>query len=141
MQDGIDRAEYFQDKVQGRAKGKHKTLFPDACNFLLGELEAEECLPTALNILRLDKDILDFWYGDILTEFFYEPFYKIANNKIDDLKYFILEPGNDPYARSVISDVLAQIALHEPARRSEVIEWFREVIDKLLKSKKRYGYF
>ena len=55
MQDGIDRGKYFLDKVKDEPRENIKLYFPMHALFLLGELEVEECLPIALNILRLDE--------------------------------------------------------------------------------------
>ena len=47
----------------------------------------------------------------------------------------MFEPGIDTYARTAITDMAEQVAHHQPERRDEVIQWFREVIRFFLNSK------
>ena len=54
--------------------------------------------------------------------------YLIGKNRLGDLMEYMKIPGLYSYARINVSETLAMIALKEPERRDEVIEWFRELL-------------
>ena len=51
------------------------------------------------------------------------------------MKDFLFEPDNDTYARAIISTAVSRIALNEPERKNEVINWYKDVIHSFLKVK------
>ena len=55
--------------------------------------------------------------------------YKLAQHRLDKLMAFIKEEGLYWLPKSTVSPALVQIALRQPERRTEVIEWFREVLN------------
>ncbi|MBK7970297.1 MAG: DUF1186 domain-containing protein [Bacteroidetes bacterium] len=97
--------------------------------FLIAEIGDEDSLPILLEVLSWPEEVLHFWLNDFLTEDFWKLLYKIVGNNTDELLTFILKPGIDPYARSVISQMMAQLALLKPQRRPEIIEWFRKLLN------------
>lgn len=99
--------------------------------WMLVELQAEEALPTVLELLRQDDDFNNYWFGDFATEDFWEILYHLGGNSLDELKKLCIEPG-EWVNRIVPPRALEQIAIHQPERRTEVIEWFRSVLDAFL---------
>ena len=96
--------------------------------YLLTELRAYESLPCILDIFRQDTGFREFWFSDYLEEFFNEPIYLLGEKQLNLLKTFVLEENLDEWFRLVAVDAVAQVAIKQPERRSEAIEWFREVI-------------
>jgi hypothetical protein len=128
LKDAIYRYEYFRDLADKHKKWPDSLLsFPVHAVYLLGELKAGEALNDVLETFRQGEEFIEFWYGDFMTDGFWEPLYYLANKQLDVLKQFILSPGVWTYARSEIAACVQQIAFHQPERKSEVIQWFREV--------------
>ena len=96
--------------------------------YLLTELKADESLPRVLDVLRQDSEFCDYWFADWIEDFFDASLYVLGEKHLDLLKSFVLEDNLDPWFRLIGTDVVAQIALKQPERRAEVIEWFRDVI-------------
>lgn len=134
LQDSIDRYGYFRS-IEDERLWDEECLFVIHAIFLLGELKATNSLNAVFNVLSQSKEYLDFYFQEFLTESIWEPIYKLANNEFEACKAFMFRPGNDTYARSVIPDVITQVALNQPNRREEVLQWNREVIQGFLNSK------
>ena len=103
--------------------------------WLLAELPAEEALPHALNVLRQDLGWLDYWFSDALTENLHSVFYHLGQNRLDVLKDFIKEPDNYWTARGLISNVVSLIAVYQPQRRQEVLDWYTDVLQFFIDNK------
>jgi len=128
LKDAIYRYEYFRKLTDKRGEWQESSMnFPVHAVFLLGELKAEESLPTILETFRQGEEFIEFWYGDFMTGNLWEPLYNIAGERLDVLKQFVLSPGIWTYARTEIATCVGQIALHQPDRKEEVIQWFRDM--------------
>ncbi|MBK6875444.1 MAG: DUF1186 domain-containing protein [Ignavibacteria bacterium] len=68
-----------------------------------------------------------------------ENYFTLGQDQLDILRDFILEEGNDTYARTSISQAVTQIALHFPERREEVIQWYYIVLNYFLEHKESDG--
>ena len=132
--DSIDRYEHFQIDIDENGFSEENHSFAIHAFFLLGNLEAIEVLPNILNYLKRDYNFYDFWYSDIFTEYLWEPLYKIGNNKLDELKQFMLEPGISTHAKSLVYEIAEQVAIREQERRTEVIQWYKEIFTHFLNS-------
>ena len=126
MEDAVIRFGYFHDNEDEFSD------FLIHAFILLAELPSEKSLPLMLSVLEYDKYFLDFWFGDHITETLWHCFYKLGQNQTGLLKEFLLKPGINAYAKSVITDALSQIALHQPERNSEIENIFAEVFNRFL---------
>lgn len=131
LQDSIDRYAYFSEEDDWE---EEPSDFLIHAVYLLGELESTKSLENIFHVLRQSYEYLHFYFGDFLTAEIWDPVYKLANHNLEACKQFLFEPGVDTFARSVITDMVEQVAHHQPERRSEVIQWFREVIQFFLNS-------
>ncbi|MEO6166646.1 MAG: DUF1186 domain-containing protein [Chitinophagales bacterium] len=102
--------------------------------FLLTELKAEESLQTVLHLLRQDDEFTNYWFADHMTDCIWECLYMLGQNSLPELKDYLFEPNHSSYSRSIVSFAVSQIAMHEPQRRQEVIQWFDEAFDHFLKN-------
>lgn len=103
--------------------------------FMLRELKAEETLETVLDLLRQKEKFLNYWVGDLMTEYMWMIIYEIGKNQLDALRDFILEEGNFTYARIPISEAVCSIGQNFPERRNEVIEWYYTVFNLFIEQK------
>ncbi len=96
---------------------------------LLTELKDERSLTVFLDVLSQDKDYLEKWLSDYLTDGFWELLYAIANDKLELLYNFVIEPNGYTYSKSSISQMTQQLILHQPERKQEVISWYKRVFE------------
>ena len=102
---------------------------------LLADLKDDRSLDVIFDILRQDNDYIQTWLNDYLNDDLWEIVYQLGSDKLDKLRSFVLEPNRYLYSRTLISSVVQQIALNEPQRRAEVIEWYKSVIDEIIDRK------
>jgi SEC-C motif/Protein of unknown function (DUF1186) len=128
--DMVLRWDYFTEtdfEEQTHSFGTHAL-------YLLTELKAYESLPSILNIFRQDADITEYWFSDSIEDCFSSPLYILGESQLDVFKAFVLEKNILSWHRGRITEVVAQVALNQPERRSEVIEWFRDIMNTFLKN-------
>jgi len=135
LHDSIERYEYFEDEMDNIGYSDEKHSFPIHAFFLLGELEAESSLPVMLNYLKQDYSFYDFWYSDMFTEYFWEPMYKVACNKLEELKLFMLEPAVDTHTKLLVNEVVEQLALRSIESKKDVIKWYKDIFKHFLNCK------
>jgi hypothetical protein len=124
--DSIARYDYFIDETE------HSELthtFPFHVLFLLTELKAEESLQVVLEILRQDRKFTEYWFFDVLNDIMWECLHATGQNKLSELANFLKEPDRDCYHRSEVSKAISQVTLHQPERREEVINIFRDTLN------------
>lgn len=99
------------------------------CVILLGEVGSENSsLDVVLELLRQSDDFTDYHFGDSGKETFVPTLYLLGQNHLDVLMNFFKEEGLDTFCKCYVPTAVAHIALVQPERRGEVIEWFREAI-------------
>lgn len=86
----------------------------------LGELEAEETLPTVLEMMRMDESYRDRTFGDFMTQDGWMALMKMAKNQPSALEDYLKLPGTDTYFRSVAAETLVQMFLHFPDKEVEI---------------------
>lgn len=100
------------------------------CNavMLLAEVgNADSSLDVVFEVLRQSEDFYDYHICDCGTEAFVPTIYKLGQNRLDKLMSFMREEGLYDFAKIHVPAAVALIVRHSPERRSEVIEWFREL--------------
>jgi hypothetical protein len=102
---------------------------------IMADLKDESSLDVIFDILRQDEEYLNVWLNDYLTDDFCEIVYHLAKDKLEKLRSFVFESNRYLYSRTLISSVLLQVALHEPKRRAEVINWYKSVIEEIIDRK------
>ncbi len=132
LEDSIRRWKEF--RMEDYDESRHEFMIHAL--FWIGDLKPKESLKKVLNLLRMGEEFIDYWMADWYEDFFYPTLYYLGESQLDQLKDFILEDNIYPYYRLRASDVVAQIAMHQPHRRDEVIKWFQSVFDFLLKNPK-----
>jgi len=130
--DCIQRYDYFKNADLALPNRS----FPLRVWFLLAALEAEDSLPKALNFLRMGSEFTQFWFGTDVDYLLFAPLYSLSQNQLPALKTFALEENIYAWNKVLISDVVSQVAHHQPERRKEVIKWYKEVFTHFLKNAK-----
>ena len=103
--------------------------------FISAEIEAEECIDEVLEVLRQESDFYAFYFGDIFNEFIWIILYRIARNNLGKLKEFMFEPGIYTFSKANVSSMVNQVALHDPQRKNEVVQWFSDVLSFFISSR------
>ncbi len=96
--------------------------------FILGELRAEESLPVILECMRQGEQFFEYHFGDIGNSIVPLTLYYTGRNQLPALFDYMKEPGLYPFFRAYSPEAVATIAQHEPERRGEAIEWYRELL-------------
>ncbi len=132
LQDSIIRFNYFLNSYGEGNWVEEKMNFLIHAIYLLGELKATESIQIIFDVLSQSPAYLDLYFGDFKTSMFWEPLYKLIGHDLELAMPFMLRPGVDAFARSNISDMMLQIALHHPERCDEVINWYDRLFDAFL---------
>lgn len=128
LEDSIRRREYYE--TMDYSEDTHEFLIHSL--YFLGALEAKESLQKVLNLLRMGNDFTEYWFGDETKRFLFPTLYILGKNQLEALKDYALEPDLFAYDRIDVAQVAAQVALHEPERRAEVVKWFEDIYTYLL---------
>lgn len=100
-----------------------------SCVMLIAEVgNSDSSLDCVLEVMRQPVDFFDYHLGDSSHEVFVPTLYKLAGNRLDKLMAFTKEEGLYWLPKAEFFPTIVQIALRQPERRTEVIEWFREAI-------------
>ena len=118
------RYEYFQEKDWN----DNKNNFFIHALFLLTELKSYESLPVILDFLRQDEEFREYWLADWLETRFHPTLYLLASNQLEALTDFALEENISPWNRLLMTEIAAQVAMKQPERRNEVLNWFKGII-------------
>lgn len=123
LQDSINRYEYFIEKEEIL----NEESFPLHALFLLSELKTKDSLSIILDYLTTDEEILDYWFEDHYTETLWQFIYKLGQNNLSQLKEFQYELNVGQFSKGVVMEAVSQMALNTPSKRTEIINWYKEV--------------
>lgn len=85
-------------------------------------------LDVVLEVMRQSEEFSDYHISDSGEGLFVPTLYKLGQNQLDKLMAFMKEEGLRSYDKSYVSAAVSFIAQQHAERRSEVIEWFRELV-------------
>ena len=113
---------------KGYDDGQYNGLL-SSCLMLIAEIgNSDSSLDCVLEAMRQSTDFFDYHLGDSSHEVFVPTLYKLAQNRLDKLMAFTKEEGLYWLPKAEVFPTVVQIALRQPERRPEVIEWFREAL-------------
>ncbi len=135
LEDSIIRFNHFKSEADSEGFDDMTYSFVIHALFILSEIEATESLGNILEVLRQHSDYIELFIGDILTEYMWIALYNTASSQLEICKQFMLEPGIYTYNKTVISEMVSQIALYQPKRKDEITRWFHDVLRFFLNSK------
>ena len=108
-----------------------ETWYPLHALLLLGEMRAGKGLAPALRFLEQHPDLINFWFGDLID---WQAVYHLVGTDLDVAAAWMIRPGLNATSRRIVADAVSHIAVKEPERRAEAIEWFRGAFRFLLES-------
>ena len=122
---GLTCEDIADDYDDGRFNGTLSTAV-----MLLGTVGNDtSSLDVVLETMRQSFDFLDYHYGDAINDVLVPTLYNIGQNQTQKLMDYMKEEGIISYAKSLVLTMMAQIALQQPERRQEVLEWFRQFLE------------
>ncbi len=96
---------------------------------LLGEVgSADSSLAVVLEVMRQSNDFKDYHISDAGDYILVPTLYLLGQNRLDVLMNYIKEEGLETFCKCFVFPAVAHIAMAQPERRGEVVEWFREVL-------------
>lgn len=98
------------------------------CMILLGELGNPSSLSVVLETLRQNEAFYNYHVGDFMDDIYIPTVYLLGKDRLEVLMDYMQTPGLYTYARLCVVGAVAQIVWHQPERRAEVIEWFRNLL-------------
>ena len=113
----------------GYDDGQYNGLL-SSCVILIAEVgNSDTSLDCVLEVMRQSVAFFEYHIGDNSHEVFVPTLYKLAGHRLDKLMAFTKEEGLYWLPKAEVFPTVVQIALRQPERRAEIIEWFREVLD------------
>lgn len=100
---------------------------------LLAELGAEEALPNILRFLRQDKEDVDFWMGDMVTELLPDVMVRFASPAQHALLAdFVTDGGIDEYIANIAIQGVVRRTWLQPELKPAATDWLAGIIETLL---------
>ncbi|WP_282036528.1 DUF1186 domain-containing protein [Saccharicrinis aurantiacus] len=128
LNDSIARFNYF-DALYSADKVEANTYFPLHALYLLGELNAAESTAVVFKMLSQHQDYYDLYFGDWIHDNVWEPIYRMNNTHLEEYKAFMLEPNKYTYAKNVLIILFEQIVVHQPQRKQEIVDCYKELLE------------
>jgi len=132
LNDAVDRFNYFYNLDYNDTTH----TFPVHAVYILTEIKAEESLQGLLSLFTNNRELLDYWFADLLTETMWQSFFVLGKNNTQTLKDFILRSDLDVITRCPAAEALTQIALYFPERKNEIVALYNEIFDYYLQAEK-----
>lgn len=129
IRDAITNYEYFEQKEYVREE--NEMVLHAFC--ILAEIKAEDALSDILDILtiREETQALKALLSDFVLEELWLILYQLGSHQIDKFLPFVCKAEPIFWGlRNIPSIVVSRIALYQPERREECIQWFREVYER-----------
>ena len=124
VSDGVALLKYEIDVNQ--------TYFLSHALELLAILEAEESLSTVLQVFEQNEDFIEFYFGDLATEFCWDVILRLGKNQLDVLLDFMKIPGIYTYNRTIICSGVEQMYFHYPEKKEDVVAFFETLVNYFL---------
>lgn len=134
LYDSIRRFEWFQEDENEKSSAGEKWSgdFPMSAMYFMAGLEANEKLDSVLNVLRQGEVFLEFWFGDFVSEYMEPVIYLLGKDQLDVLQKLTLDPNVWWLAKSLVFNVMVQVAIQDETKREEVIQRIIEVVEYII---------
>jgi hypothetical protein len=97
--------------------------------FLVKEIDAENQLDTILDILKWDEDKIDFWFGDLFTEYYWSLICHFGKYQIETLTEFLKLEEIETFSKEQVALALFQIYLKTPEQQSNITAIWTELLE------------
>jgi len=133
--DSIIRYPIFVEADSKDILTEEDITFPIHALILLAELRSSKSLPLVLKVFRLDADFINFWFGEYINMFLWEPIYQLSYSQLGVMRSFMCEENIIPSVRTAVSTAISQISYHQPEKYLEVVMWYKDVLNYMIKNK------
>lgn len=127
--DAIERFHYFEEQIEKGGRENNSMAFSLHAMALLVELGAKEKVKLILEQANYGDDFEEFYYGDHLTETFWQFIFHLCLDDLESLKVFFSDRELTDWPRIIIIQAVGQLGLHYPERKLEVVQWFEDILD------------
>jgi tetratricopeptide (TPR) repeat protein len=137
LEDSLDRFYHFvglSDEMEEYDGSKFN--FPVHALFILGEINAHDCLDRIVDLLSKPENYYAFYFGDLLTEELWEPVYKIMDGRVEQVADYMKKPGVYPFARIPLTRSFEYLAQSSPQKKEQI----KEILEKVLSEKLREDF-
>jgi uncharacterized protein YecA (UPF0149 family) len=88
--------------------------------FLLKEIDAENQLNTILDILKWSDDTIEYWFGDLFTEYYWSLIYHFGKHQVETLEEFLKQDNIDTFSKEQVALALLQIYFKNPENQNSI---------------------
>lgn len=124
----IENSSVYYDSELSDRNGT-STAFVLHAMYILAELHEEKALDIIIKFLSIEEDYLDYWLGDFLTEEIWKILLLTGYNRLHDLVKIATNYQINESVRFAASQAIAQMVLHYPDKRNEVISSFQDILN------------
>ncbi|WP_223681365.1 DUF1186 domain-containing protein [Flavobacterium hibisci] len=97
--------------------------------FLLKECEREDQLNLVLDILKWSDDKIEYWFGDLFTEYYWGFVYHFGQDQIETLVDFLKQEELDTFSKEQVALALYQIYLKNPDKQNLIANHWTELLE------------
>ena len=133
--DSINRYDLFVEAEKKEVLTEEDITFPIHALIILAEIRSTKSLPLVLQVLRQDTEFLNFWFGEYINMFLWEPLYQLGYSQLNKLKSFICEENINPSVKYAISTAVSQISFHQPEKYLEVVMWYKDIFNFMIQNR------
>lgn len=120
-----------------RCKNNNELLEADASYnlllfslFILKEIdESPQHLKTILDILKLDENLIDVWFGDTFVEYYWILVYHFGKHEIQKLVSFLKQEEIYTFCKEQVALALYQIYLKNEEKREDISKYWTELLE------------
>ncbi|WP_300441418.1 DUF1186 domain-containing protein [Christiangramia sp.] len=129
LQDSIARFNFFVAKINTEGYNTKILDFPIHALLLLAHFKKKDSLSAILQLLKQDRNFIDFWFGDIITDIMEVSLYYCGKDQILRLFEFLKLPNIDAGGKCIVGESLVKIINKTDGRRTDFINEYRQVLN------------
>ena len=127
VQHAVDHFHRYQERETNDDLGIEENSFVLHAILLLSELPGAKSLEATLQVLSQSEEFLEFYLGDLLTVYGWEPIGKLADGHFERFTEFMKVPRLHYLAKVMVAEGVCRLALDRPQHLPAVERWFAEL--------------
>ena len=127
VQHAIDHFHTYRELESKGGLAVEENSFVLHAILLLSELPGAKSLEALLQVYSQSEEFLDFYLGELLTQYGWEPISKLAAGHFDRLTAFMKTPRLHYLTKVMVADGLCRLALDRPQHLAAVEQWYAEL--------------
>jgi len=122
VKDSIENFHYYKNINLS----EEEKCFPIYALLLLSELRADSTSFSAF--LSQLEEFHYFWGINYSKDLMWQIIFSLGSNKLDFLRNLLLNQTNSPELNNAVTKAVSQIALHQPEKREEIVNWYKGIL-------------